>query len=70
MPTKSIKLTVEGKPLSAAAAKKVHVALKRTLQAELKKAGATLGGVSPRALDVSGHGRGFEAKQGRTRRPA
>jgi hypothetical protein len=58
MPAKNMKLSVAGQPLSATAAKKVRAALKKTLTAELKKAGSTLGGVNPKALDVSGHGRG------------
>jgi hypothetical protein len=59
MPDKNLELTVSGQKLSAAAEKRVRAALKKTLEAELKKAGATLGGVGGRtALDVSGHGRG------------
>ncbi|HEV7396833.1 MAG TPA: hypothetical protein VGN86_10020 [Pyrinomonadaceae bacterium] len=62
--TKNIKLTVGTKPLSAAASKRVHSALKKTLQAELAREGATLGGIGNKALDISGHGKGSAANIG------
>lgn len=62
--TKNIKLTVGTKALSAAASKRVHDALSKTLQAELKKEGQTLGGIGNKAVDISGHGKGSAEKLG------